>query len=385
MGFSLFGAFANKPLHLAINGANENFFGRNWHFAIFAAMVKVKATPELIALGYKSEGGCVVFAGAKSIADVRTDIERKGGSTVFVGTKATAVDAASLDAVKLAFPNFDFSAGTIFKAVIANNRTDRDNERFGDALLSHWADQLKKQPISVCWEHNRAMHGYGKCFGGMVSNGNLEAYLLVSNTAKSPIGETLVDSIKAGFVDNLSVGFRAFATEERQPDGNYQWVWDIRPDAEYTKAAELAEVSFVAYASQYGASVKSAAAGMMELTEVTEPAKTEILPTMEYTIQIGGKSFALKIADGKLEGLEAAQAAVKSAEDAAKAVSEEVAKFRAPLEADVVNAKSPGLTEAVVKAMPADALIEAAKAVVGQPVKEGENRNGHKSTKYEKY
>lgn len=347
-------------------------------------MVKVKATAELLALGYKSEGGCVVFADAKSIADVRTDIERKGGSTVFVGTKAAAVDQATIDAVKAAYPSFDYSKGTVFKAVIANNRTDRDNERFGDALLSHWADQLKKQPISVCWEHNRAMHGYGKCFGGSVVNGNLEAYLFVSNTAKTPIGESLTDSINAGFVDNLSVGFRAYATYVDGPNGQGgQYVWDVRPDAPHTREAELSEVSFVAYASQYGASVKSAA-GVIDLEEIEgentpKPVNPEIIPSMEYKIEIGGKSYALKVADGKLEGLEAVQTAVKSAEDAAKATSEEVAKLREPLEADVINAKSPGLTEAVVKTMPAEALIAAAKAVVGQPIKEGETRNGQKS------
>lgn len=343
--------------------------------------MRIKATAQLTALGYKADAdNCIDFPKCKTVADVQVEIERNGGMVIFTGAKAAPIaeDAASL--IKTAYPQFDYSKGTLFKVVIANNRTDRDNERFGTELLSHWADQLKSKPISVCWQHKHEMHGYGKCFGGQVVNGNLEAYLYVSNTAKTPIGENLVESIKMGTVDNLSVGFRAFATSERQPDGNYQWVWNIRPDEPATMTSELSEVSFVAHASQFDAGVKTTSE--IQIEEVKE-AKLETVLNM-YKIEIGGKSLELKVADGRLEGLEAVQESIKSAEAAAKSATDDLAKLREPLEADVINSKTAGLSEGVVKSMKVEDLIEAQKAVVGNKSSE-KSTQGEKSTKYENY
>lgn len=309
----------------------------------------------------------------KEVLDLVTKAGHDSNFGATINTKA--VSGTDLDALKAAFPNIKYETGKVFKVIAANTQLDRDNERFSADVLGLFAQQINKTPVTVLWQHDRDTHGLGKMFGGSVvpSVGQMGydfvAYLLISNEARIPEqGERkLAPEIEGDYITSVSIGFRAwgnYVEEKINGENRYIYTYGIDNERPETKGAYIREISFVDFGAQVGAAVVKSA---KDIEFIKEDKVKNMTKTIE--IEVGGVKMPITFKqDGEsvtVEGLDAANTAIKAAADAATNKANDLQKavdtLRAPLEADVVNAKLVGIDEATTKAFDAVKLIEVAK------------------------
>jgi hypothetical protein len=328
----------------------------------------------------KRVGDNAHFATATNEKDVIEIVTKAGQDSNFGATINTkAVSGTDLDTLKTAFPNIKYDSGKVFKVIAANTSIDRDTERFSFDVLNLFAQQINKIPVTVLWQHDRETHGLGKMFGGSVvqmSGGSMGydfvAYLLISNEARIPEqGERkLAPAVEDDYVTNVSIGFRAWGSyKEEQVNGEnrYVYTYGIDNDRPETRGAYIREISFVDFGAQVGAAVIKSAKDIEFIKESKET--RNMAKTIE--IEVGGVKHALTIdVSGDtitVKGDAELNTAIKAASDAATTKATDLQKavdaLRAPLEADVVNAKLVGIDEATTKAFTPEKLIEVAKEV----------------------
>jgi len=205
------------------------------------------------------------------------------------------------------------------------------------------------------------------------------AYLLISNEARIPEqGERkLAPEIEGDYITSVSIGFRAwgnYVEEKINGENRYIYTYGIDNERPETKGAYIREISFVDFGAQVGAAVVKSA---KDIEFIKEDPKKNMTKTVE--IEVGGVKMPITFKqDGEsvtVEGLDAANTAIKAAADAATNKANDLQKavdvLRAPLEADVVNAKLVGIDESTTKAFTPEKLIEVAKeATKGVKVEE---------------
>jgi hypothetical protein len=329
----------------------------------------------------------------KEVLDLVTKAGHDSNFGATINTKA--VSGTDLDALKAAFPNIKYDTGKVFKVIAANTQLDRDNERFSADVLGLFAQQINKTPVTVLWQHDRDTHGLGKMFGGSVapsSNGGFDfiAYLIIANEARIPEqGERkLAPAVEDDYVTNVSIGFRAWGNYKEEMIGGenrYIYTYGIDNERPETKGAYIREISFVDFGAQVGAAVVKSA---KDIEFINEDKVKNMTKTIE--IEVGGVKHALTIdVAGEaitVKGESELATAIKAAADAATTKANDLQKavdvLRAPLEADVVNAKLVGIDEATTKAFDAAKLIEVAKEAT-KGVRHEEPKKSTFSTNFE--
>ena len=332
--------------------------------------------------GAKRVGNTLVFDQAKTEQEVKTLFNKAGrDNELGLSLDHKAVSGDELAMLKSQFPNLNFDSGKVFKCVAANTKLDRDVEQFSREILELFAKQINAKPVTLMWQHDRETHGLGRMFGASVniSQGgqdfDLVAHILVSNEARIPDqGERkLAPAVEDQYVTDVSIGFRAWGEYKEvmvNGENRYIYTYGIDPQRPETKDAYIREISFVDFGAQVGAQTFKAANHQIEFI------KENKTMTKTVNIEIGGVQHAIEIeATGDaitVKGVEVAQLAIKTATDAATAkidgLQKSVDLFRAPIEADVVNAKIAGLDTETVKSFAPEKLIataqEVAKAVI---------------------
>lgn len=299
-----------------------------------------------------------------------------------------AIVGTELDNLKAQYgETVAFDRGVVYKFGLANTMIDRHGERFSVEVLKRFADDINASGRTYDWAHMSEHFGLAEAFKAellphpkMAGETELVVTALVFNSAVLPFqhGRKLVEAIEENAVKNVSVKFKGYAKGEEIKIGGearYIYTYYIDPKDAYTLNTELISIGFVDLGAQFGSSRKSADADKLEFI------KDEIKNMKHaFNIEINGVQHPIEIeATGEtitVKGVEVAQLAIKTANDATTAkvdaLQKSVDTLTAPLIADIVNAKITGLDEATVKSFAVDKLI----ATAGEVAKAAAATNG---------
>lgn len=285
-----------------------------------------------------------------------------------------AIEGTELDQLKAKYPDVAYSKGVVYKFGAANTLVDRHVERFSVEVLQKFAKDINENSRTFDWQHISELFGLANAIHAevvphskMAGEYEMIVWALVFKSSTVPMqhGRNLVEAIEEGAVNNVSVKFRGWTKGEEtnfNGENRYVYTYYIDPKDPYTLSTELISIGFVDLGAQIGSTRKSAQADQLEfINEFKNMTKSIVFEVAgvshTLTIDVAGEAITVK-GDAELT------TAIKSAIDTSAAKITDLQKsidtLSAPLIADVVNAKIPGLDEATVKCFAPDKLIATA-------------------------
>lgn len=177
----------------------------------------------------------------------------RGDRTIRACGRAKAVDDRELALIRsFALRAVDPAEVRVYEARVANNRVDRDQERFSEEILADFAETLVGK--SVCIAHQWGPPGVGRVHRAELVEEDGTLWLRAAFFIPVLGNEKLLNDLDLGVVTYVSIGFAAPERVEVAGRDGQPVFWEYRrgPNGERGEAFEL---SLVFLGAQYDSAV----------------------------------------------------------------------------------------------------------------------------------